>query len=94
VLYPLPLINRIVLIRLSVAMIKHQGQSNFGKERVYFSFHFHITLHSITVRAGTQGTNLEVKLEAEAMKWCWLGLAQLAFLQYPGLPGHGWHHPQ
>jgi hypothetical protein len=34
-----------VLLGVSVAVIKHHGQKQLGKERVYFSIQFHITVY-------------------------------------------------
>jgi hypothetical protein len=70
-----------------------------GEERIYLAY----TSTRLFITKGklklTQGRNLEAGAVAEAMKGCCLlacfpWLAQLAFLQNPGLPAQGWHHPQ
>ena len=40
---------------------------------------------------GSQGRNLEVGTEAEAMEECYLLACSGAFLQYPGPPAREWH---
>ena len=46
------------------------------------------------VRAGTQGRNLEVETEADAIQESCFWFSQPAFLYTSEPPAQGWHHPQ
>lgn len=50
-------------LRVSIAMVKHHGQKRLGEERVYFSFHFHITIHQWGKSGQEQGKNLEAETD-------------------------------
>ena len=73
-------------LRVSIAVIKHHGQSNLGKKMFpWFMLPYHCSSLK-EVRTGTKwGRNLEAGVDAEAMEGCYLlacssWLAQTAFL--------------
>lgn len=78
-----------VLVRVSVAAIKHHGQKQVGEGKVYVAYTSRLDLHSpslVEVGTGTQtGLKCQAGADAETMEGCYLlacfpWLAQLAFL--------------
>jgi hypothetical protein len=51
-------------------MIQHMTKNNLGRERVDSAYTPHHSLSSKEVRVGTQGRNLEVRSNGEAMEEC------------------------
>lgn len=56
---------------ISVAVIEHQDQRQFGEETNYFSLQLYST-HGEKLRPETQGWKLETGTEAEAIEECCL----------------------
>jgi hypothetical protein len=87
--------------RVSVAAMKQHNQQASWRGKGLFSLYFHIPVHHQR-KSGlelTQGRNPESGADAEDTESdaYWIacsGLAHLAFLQNPGPPAQGWHHPQ
>jgi hypothetical protein len=92
---------QLVLVRASVAVMKHHDPNASLGGKGLFSLNFHITVHHQR-KSGLelkQGRNLEAGADTAAMEECCLlacfpWLAQPAFLQNPASPAQGWHHPQ
>ena len=89
-----------VLIRVTIAMIKHYDQKRLGRGGL-FGLHFHI--HSLSLKeVGTEPQtrqNLNAGADTVTMKGCFLLTcsswhSQPAFFQNPGPQAHGWLHPQ
>ena len=87
-----------VSVKVSIAVIKHHDQRNWGGKGL-FCLYFHIT---ILIKGSEQGPNLGKNLEARAgaealQECCWLAhsswLIQPAFLKHPVPPGQEWYHP-
>jgi hypothetical protein len=83
--YPHPPVVGIVLVRVSVAIVKHHDQAIWG-EKGLFSRPFYITVHQRkSGQESKQCRDLEEGADAEAMEECCLlafslRLAQIAFL--------------
>ena len=61
---------KVVLVRSTIAVIKHHGQKQLGKERVYF------ILQLIIHHARKSGQDLEVRTGAEAVEECLLACSR------------------
>jgi hypothetical protein len=63
-----------VLVRITIAMMKHRDQKQVGEVKVYV--HFQITSTSLLITEGSQDRNsnklLDAGAEAEAMEGCCL----------------------
>lgn len=83
---------------VSVAVIKYHDK-RLGKQRVYFSLQFYITVHHWE-RSGQEfkGRNLQAGTQEKARRNAAYRLApclaQSDFLYAPVPPAHGWHHSQ
>lgn len=81
------------LVRVFIAVIKHQGQKQLGKEQVYSSLQ--LSSHNPSPPPKELGAGRD----AEATKGCYLlthssWLAEPGFFKQPRITCPGWHHPQ
>lgn len=79
----------LILVRLSIAMIKHHDQKCLGEERLFSSYCLQFIIQE------NQGRNLETGPEAESMEEHWLltcspRLLQPVFLYHLGPPAWAW----
>ena len=84
----------IVLVRVTIAMMKHYDKSKLERKGLMlFTAPFNSSLSKAVREELTQGRNLEVGTEAEAMEECLLIMPCLAcFLINSGPPAQGWLH--
>ena len=85
-----------VFIKVYIAMIKHHNQKRFEQDSVYFTLQFSGHTPSLReIRAGTQGRNMWQEVNRGHGGALRVGLfTQPAFLDNPGPPAQGWHHPE